>query len=148
MPLYRVLYLKDEALERFRSQPPPEGPASLKPKDYKLVAEIEAPNEYAVWKMLQEDEAAGRNLRSMGVGDVLEAEPGRPRVCRFVGFDDAHWFTFEPKAKTPAPADEASSSPTEAPGQAVSETPPPENQTDPPPGPAPEAGLPAAKGKR
>lgn len=101
MPLYRVLYLKDAAVERFRTQGPPSGPASLRPKDYTLVAEIEAPNEYAVWRMLQDEGAAERNLRPMGVGDVLEAEPGHPRVCRFVGFDDGSWFTFEPKPKTP-----------------------------------------------
>ena len=128
MPLYCVLYLKDEAQERFRAQPPPSGPASLKPKDYKLVAEVEAPNEYAVWKMLQGEEAAQRNLRPMRVGDLLEAEPGHPRVCRFAGFDDASWFTFEPKAKALQGAGEASATPTSTP-----DTPP-----DPPRGPAPE----------
>ena len=100
MPTYKVLYLKDQAaIEKFRTQIPSEGPATIKPKDYTQVAEIEAPNEYAVWKTLQEEGAAERRLRPMGVGDVLEVEGGKPRVCRFAGFDDAVWFTFEPKKK-------------------------------------------------
>ncbi len=148
VPRYRVLYLKDQtAVERFRSQPPRPGPASLKPKDYALVAEIEAANEYTVWKMLQGEGAAERNLRPMSVGDVLEAEPGRLRVCRFVGFDDAVWFTFEPKPKAaqgePAPqsegepegagdAGEASATPAADPAEIASETPAPDSPPDPP----------------
>lgn len=139
MPRYRVLYLKDESLvERFRSQPPRPGPASLKPKDYQPVAEIEAPNEYTVWKMLQGEGAAARNLRPMGVGDALEAEPERLRVCRFMGFDDAVWFTFEPKPKPgedqpEAPgAGEASATPAAAPSEIASETAVPDSRQDPP----------------
>jgi len=111
MPTYKVLYLKDQALiEKFQSHIPTEGPASLKPKDYTQVAEIEAPNEYAVWKMLQGDGATERDLRPMVVGDALEVEPGKPRVCRFAGFDDAVWFTFEPKKMGEASATEPSAS--------------------------------------
>ena len=115
MPLYRVLYLKDQAaVDRFRALPPPEGPANIKPKDYVLSCEIDAPNEYAVWRTLQGDGAKERDLRPMGVGDVLEmvaAESGggvrldgagKPRVCRYVGFDDAVWFVFEPREKKAA----------------------------------------------
>src|SRR2546425_12537294 len=100
MPIYRVHYLKDPpAIERFRAHGPPEGVTSLKPKDYVQVTEIEAPHEYAVWKQLQGEGAQERKLRPMGVGDVLEVEARQPRVCRFAGFDDAVWFTFEPKQK-------------------------------------------------
>lgn len=114
MPTYKVLYLKDQSLiERFQSHIPAEGPASLKPKDYVQVAEIEAPNEYAVWKMLQGDGATARELRPMVVGDALEVEPGKPRVCRFAGFDDAVWFTFEPKPKDAVPATDAPNTPGE-----------------------------------
>jgi hypothetical protein len=103
MPLYRVLYLKDQAaVDRFRALPPPEGPANIKPKDYVPACEIEAPHEYAAWRMLQGDGAKERDLRPMGVGDVLEAWPGKPRVCRYVGFDDAVWFVFEPREKKAA----------------------------------------------
>jgi hypothetical protein len=112
VPVYRVLYLKEQALiDRFRSQPPPSGAGSIKAKDYELVAEIEAAHEFAVWKALQGSAASDRHLRPMGVGDVLELEPGKPRLLRFSGFDDAVWFTFEPKKKdvgeasaTPDPA--------------------------------------------
>ena len=106
MPVYRVLYLKEQAaIDRFRSQPPPEGAATIKPKDYEQVGEMDAPNEYAVWQALQGQSAADRGWRPMGVGDVLEVEGAKPRVCRFVGFDDATWWTFEPRKK--ASTDEA-----------------------------------------
>src|SRR5437763_168585 len=112
MPVYRVLYLKDQAaIDRFRSQPPPDGPANVKPKDYEQVLEIEAPNEYYVWQLLQGDGAKQRNLRPMGVGDILEREAGKPRVCRFAGFDDAVWFVFEPKARQGVEAPPPESSP-------------------------------------
>jgi hypothetical protein len=124
MPLYRVLYLKDQAaMDRFRALPPPNGPANIKAKDYVPACEIEAPNEYAAWRMLQGEGARERDLRPMGVGDVLEAivpdaiipdapgkppdAPGKPRVCRYVGFDDAVWFVFEPREKKAAAVAEA-----------------------------------------
>jgi hypothetical protein len=125
MPTYRVLYLRDQSLiEKFQSHVPTEGPASLKPKDYVQVAEIEAPNEYAVWKMLQGEGAAARRLRAMVVGDALEAEPGKPRVCRFAGFDDAVWFTFEPKKKDEASATGPSESEETPADAAAPDTPP------------------------
>ena len=108
MPVYKVLYLRDQALiDRFRSQPPPDGVTSIKAKDYEQVAQIEAPHEYAVWRMLQGQDSAqhlvsGGVPRPMGVGDVLEVEGSKPRVCRFAGFDDAAWFVFEPRAKKAA----------------------------------------------
>jgi hypothetical protein len=43
----------------------------------------------------------------MGVGDVLELVVGKPRVCRYVGFDDAVWFVFEAREKKAAVAEEA-----------------------------------------
>jgi hypothetical protein len=112
MPLYRVLYLKDQtAMDRFRALPPPNGPANIKAKDYVPACEIEAPNEYAVWRILQAEGARERDLRPMGVGDVLEAivpdAPGKPRVCRYVGFDDAVWYVFEPREKKTAAVAEA-----------------------------------------
>jgi hypothetical protein len=114
MPVYRVLYLKEQAaVDRFRSQPPPEGAATIKPKDYEQVGEIEATNEYAAWQTLQGEGASERGWRAMGVGDVLEVEGAKPRVCRFVGFDDATWWTFEPRKKT---ATEEAPAEGEAPG--------------------------------
>jgi len=115
MPTYKVLYLKDQSLiDKFQSHIPTEGPASLKPKDYAQVAEIEAPNEYAVWKTLQGDGATERQLRPMVVGDALEVEAGKPRVCRFAGFDDAVWFTFEPKKTEDVPPVDAPNPPADS----------------------------------
>ncbi|SRR6266478_3584553 len=102
MPTYKVLYLKDQAaIDRFRAQPPPDGVTSIKAKDYEQVATIDAPHEYAVWRMLQGEASAQHNVpREMGVGDVLEIEGAKPRVCRFSGFDDAVWWVFQHRAKT------------------------------------------------
>ncbi len=127
MPIYRIHYLKDQAaIDRFRTQGPPDGPSSLKPKDYILVGEIEAPHEYAVWKQLQGEGAAAMNLRPMGVGDVIEIEPGRPRLLRFSGFDEAGWFTFEPKPKgegSATPSPESSETPSAAPAPDIQSNP-------------------------
>src|SRR5260221_14701159 len=106
MPTYKVLYLKDQAaIDRFRAQPPPDGVTSIKAKDYEQVATIEAPHEYAVWRTLQGEDSTQQSVppgvpRNMGVGDVLELEGAKPRVCRFSGFDDAAWWVFQHKAKT------------------------------------------------
>ena len=128
MPTYKVLYLKDQLLiDKFQSHIPTEGPVSLKPKDYTQVAEIEAPNEYAVWKMLQGDGAAERQLRPMVVGDALQVEGGKPRVCRFAGFDDAVWFIFEPKKKD----EESATGPSES-GETPAVVPTPDTPPDPP----------------
>lgn len=99
MPVYRVLYLKDQAaIDRFRSQPPTEAAITVKPKDYEQVGEIDTPSEYAAWQALQGPGAAERGWRLMGVGDVLEIAGAKPRVCRFAGFHDAVWWVFERKS--------------------------------------------------
>ena len=92
---------------------------------------MEAPHEYAVWKQLQGEGATERNLRPMGVGDVLEVESGRPRLLRFAGFDDAAWFTFEPKQKGAAVGDEASASQSPGASETSSAFPTPDSPSTP-----------------
>ncbi len=92
MANYRVFYLRDDLSGRFREAPATSVRKQLKPKDYVVAAEIEAANEYAAWQALKSPDA-GR--RAFAVGDVLEAEEGRPRLCQFGGFEDASWYSPE-----------------------------------------------------
>lgn len=112
MPKYRVFYLKDELSRRFQELPPLSIRSQLKPKDYTLVAEIEAANEYAAWQALRAEaaEGAGAKLpRRFAVGDVLEREEGKPRLCLFGGFEDATWWA--PEAPPPPAPETVETSP-------------------------------------
>lgn len=98
MAKYRVFYLKDELSRRFRDLPASAVRKQLKSKDYALVAEMEAANEYAAWQALQAPDAAlpGEKIaRPLCVGDVLEREDGKPLLCLFGGFEEAAWWTPE-----------------------------------------------------
>jgi hypothetical protein len=91
MPLYRILYLKDSEVDRFRQAAPRDQPYKLWLRHYEEVGRIEAPSAYGVWKELQEGGAEGRGIRSMGVGDILEREGEKPLLCTFWGFEAAEW---------------------------------------------------------
>jgi hypothetical protein len=91
MPLFRIHRMKDSPRQQFRWAPHVSGCASLKPKDYEPHGEVEALHEYEAWKILRE---AGDPL---SVGDLLETEDGRLRVCKYVGFEPAEWVQPEPK---------------------------------------------------
>ncbi len=62
--------MKDSPRQQFRWAPHVSGCASVKPKDYDQLGEIEALHEYDAWKSLRE---AGDGL---AVGDLLEADGG------------------------------------------------------------------------
>lgn len=109
MAKYRVFYLKDELSRRFRDLPAATARKQLKPKDYTMAGEIEAPNDYAAWQSLQAPQAAlpdAKIRRPFAVGDVLEREEGKPLLCLFGGFELAAWWTPE-QAATPPAAGEA-----------------------------------------
>jgi hypothetical protein len=91
MPVYRVFYLKDSEIERFREMAPKAEPYHLKPRCYEESGHIEASNVYAAWQVLQEAGGEGGPGRSMGVGDALQAETEAPQVCTFWGFEPATW---------------------------------------------------------
>jgi hypothetical protein len=91
MALFRILYLKDSEVERFRHAAPKDKPDSLALKHYDEVGRIDAPSAYAAWKALQEGGAEERQIRPMGVGDVLEVEGEKPLLCHFWGFEEAEW---------------------------------------------------------
>jgi hypothetical protein len=91
MPQYRILYLKDSEVERFRQAAPKDKPDQLSLKHYEEVGRIDAPSAYSAWKELQERSGEETQLRPMGVGDVLEVEGEKPLLCHFWGFEEAEW---------------------------------------------------------
>ncbi len=92
MPSYRIHRLKDHLRQGFRSAPHVSGAAQLRPRDYELADQVEAPSPYAAFLNMRN---SGRPLE---VGDVLEDENGALRICKFVGFEEAHFVI--PEAKT------------------------------------------------
>ena len=95
MPSYRIHLLRDHLRPAFRSAPHVSGAASIKPRDYVPGSTIDAASPYAAFFALRD---AGTPLQ---VGDLLEAEDGFVRICKFVGFEEARWVLPEP----PAPAE-------------------------------------------
>jgi hypothetical protein len=91
MALYRIFRMKDSPRQQFRCAPHVAGTAAAKPKDYEQRGEVEALNEYDAWRLLRE---SGGPLM---VGDLLEAEGGQLRICKYVGFEPAQWVVPEPK---------------------------------------------------
>ena len=99
MPLYRVYRMKDAPRQQFRWAPHVSGCASVRPKDFERSGEVEARNEYHAWQLLKESD------QPLAVGDLLELEDGRLRVCKYVGLEPAQWALPEPKPHAePEPA--------------------------------------------
>jgi hypothetical protein len=91
MPLFRIYRMKDSPRQQFRWAPHVSGCASLKLKDYDQRGEVDAQHEYDAWRLMRE---AGEPL---AVGDLLESEDGRLRICKYVGFEPAQFVIPEPK---------------------------------------------------
>lgn len=100
MPAFKIHRLKESQFQQFRWAPHTSGAAQLRPKDYELDGTIEAATVYAAWTELRDSE------RALRIGDVLEAEDATLRVCKYIGFEEAHWVIPEPK---PAPETPGSS---------------------------------------
>jgi hypothetical protein len=113
MPVYRIYRMKDAPRDHFRSGPHVSGAASVKRKDYEEDGQMEAPNEYAAWDSMRASE------RPLQVGDVLELDGGELRICKYIGFEPAVWWT--PPAG-PAATPEESAAPT---GSEIGYTDPP-----------------------
>lgn len=96
MPAYRIHRLKDHLRQAFRSAPHVTGAATVKPRDYEPAGEIESSSPYAAWLALRESAAP------LEVGDLLEAQDGALRICKFVGFEEAQWILPEMKPEAPA----------------------------------------------
>lgn len=102
MPQYRILYLKDHEVDRFRQAAPKEQPYKIWARHYEEVGRIDAPSAYAAWNELQQGGAEQRGIRIMGVGDVLELEGEPPLLCNFWGFEEAEWRQIETAGTEPA----------------------------------------------
>jgi hypothetical protein len=92
--------MKPAAREVFRWSAHTGGQAVLKEKDYEAAGEVEAPSEYAVWKLLNE------RADALHPGDVLEAlledgVPGPLRIAKYIGFEPAIWWVPLPKTEHP-----------------------------------------------
>jgi hypothetical protein len=99
MPLFRIYRMKDSPRQQFRWAPHVSGCATLKPKDYDQRGEVDAQHEYDAWRLLRETGEA------LSVGDLLESEDGRLRICKYVGFEPAQWVLPEAKPTVePEPA--------------------------------------------
>jgi hypothetical protein len=89
---YRIYHMKDSLRQQFRWAPHVSGAAVVKLKDYEPGGQVEARNEYEAWQTLRE---SGQPLH---VGDLLEAEGGQLRICKYVGFEPAEWVQPETAA--------------------------------------------------
>ena len=107
MPIYRIFRMKDSPRQQFRWAPHVSGSATAKPKDFEPRGQVEAQNEYDAWCRLRE---SGDPL---AVGDLLESEDARLRMCKYVGFEPAQWAQPEPKL---LPAEPEPGSPSEVSG--------------------------------
>jgi hypothetical protein len=90
MPRYKLFYLRDSLVQRFRESAPKTKPYGLHPRDYEEAGEIEAPGPYGVWKQLRE-QTGDRASREFGVGDAVETEGSDLIVLNYWGFDEAAW---------------------------------------------------------
>ena len=96
MARYRIYYLKEPQRQNFRNSPPAAEPPQLKRKDYEPGGDIEASSPYAAWKQMQSELQEGVERRPISVGDALEADSGILLVCKYVGFEEARWWTPPP----------------------------------------------------
>jgi hypothetical protein len=96
MPNFRIYRMKDSPRQNFRWAPHVAGLAQVKPKDYEPDEPVEATHEYAAWSLLR------NTPKPLAVGDLLEAETGELRICKYVGFEKALWIV--PETAPPAAA--------------------------------------------
>jgi hypothetical protein len=84
--------MKESMRQQFRWAPHTSGVTSIKPRDFEAAGEVESHGFYDAWMTLRGTE------RALEVGDVLEAEGGDLRICKYVGFEEARWVL--PEART------------------------------------------------
>jgi hypothetical protein len=99
MPSFRIHRLKDHLRQAFRSAPHVSGRAMVKPRDYEPGESIEAGSPYGAFFSMRD------SARPLEVGDLVEAENGSLRICKFVGFEEAEWVIPEGKVPEGAGAD-------------------------------------------
>lgn len=108
MTAYRIYRMKESARQQFRWAPHTIGISNVKPKDYDLIATVEASTPYAVWIQLKDSD------EPLQVGDILEAESGELRIYKYVGFEEAQWVVPETKTapeSAPVPTEQTPATP-------------------------------------
>lgn len=85
MPAFQIHRLRDHLRQPFRSAPHVSGAALVKPRDYQPGSVVEAATPYAAFFALRD------SAQPLEVGDLLQSEDGTLRICKFVGFEEAHW---------------------------------------------------------
>jgi len=83
--------MKDSPRQQFRWAPHLSGCATLKPKEYEARGQIDARHEYEAWQLMRD------SGEPIAVGDLLEADDGQLRICKYVGFEPAQWIAPEAK---------------------------------------------------
>ena len=96
--------MRESPRQQFRAAPHVSGSAAVKPRDYEPRGEVQALHEYDAWRILRGSD------QPLEVGDLLEAEDGQLRICKYVGFEPAQWVIPEPRPQ----AEPESASPTPA----------------------------------
>jgi len=91
MSTFHIHRLREDRRQQFRSTPHTSGVSVIRPKDYEKEAQVfEAVSAYSAWATLRNSE------RPLKVGDVLEDDKGVLFICKYTGFDEAHWAVPEP----------------------------------------------------
>jgi hypothetical protein len=89
MPAYQLHRLKEAQRQQYRWAPHTSGLTTVKPKDYEPAGIVEADSPYGAWEKLKQTD------NPLQVGDILEMEGGRLRICKYIGFEEAQWFVPE-----------------------------------------------------
>lgn len=91
MALYRLHRMKEGPRQQFRWAAHSSGVTQVKPKDYEISGEFEAPSTYALWQDLRLTDNA------LQLGDILELDSGDLKIFKYVGFEEAQWILPEVK---------------------------------------------------
>jgi hypothetical protein len=93
MPCFHIHRLREDRRQQFRLAPHTSGVTAARPKDYEKDTDtVEAASAYAAWASLRGSE------KVLMVGDVLEDQGGALRICKYTGFEEAHWAVPEQHA--------------------------------------------------
>jgi len=87
MASYRLHRMKDSARQQFRWTAQASGATIAKQKDYEPAGEVEAVSAYALWQSVR------LTPEALQVGDILELPSGDLRIFKYVGFEEARWWT-------------------------------------------------------
>ena len=96
MKRYRVFYLNEMLVDRFREAAPLKEMGVLRSGHYRESGLVEAETPYEAWRRLRQDDELRE--RPIGVGDVLQAESEDPLLCLYWGFEPTRWQETAPES--------------------------------------------------